>query len=354
MDPSQSSERNTLPPLHTADNSMAHISPARSRTDPPASEKNGQEKSHLHRRLHSNTLRHRAFTGSSKEHHYRHSAKETVQSAIELKPPISFDALLRREKKSPESSQRSSGSQQAQQQAQQQATAEARAQKALNAERRRVKPEDVTKAKQENAQREKELRDSLRKVDEVAMSSTRQLDDTYYSILEKASILRSTVASLQQLAEESRRMHSQFQEDTTKLCQDTRSNLDGFGNFDAQEKRINKLVNQLKGSKSKTDKLNDRLEAARNRVEALEKRELEKKNSRRKRWSVAWGVIVAVIGLIIALIVAKHRSTVGSRVYHVAKVIDELGNEFASPIADALIKPRSTEDPYLQKLFDDL
>ena len=86
------------------------------------------------------------------------------------------------------------------------------------------------------------------------MSSTRQLDDTYYAILEKASILRSTVASLQQIADESRKMHSNFQEDTSKLEQDTKQNLESFGNFEQQEKTINDLVNKLQASRGQDER----------------------------------------------------------------------------------------------------
>ncbi|KAK4635656.1 hypothetical protein CLAFUW4_01604 [Fulvia fulva] len=328
------------------------LSPSRSRTDPPAPQKQQHEKSHLHKRLHSNTLRHRAFT-SSKEHSHRESAKEIVQSAIDLKPPISFDSLLRRDKKSPDSSRRGSHLQQQQQQQQrQQDISQTDAEEARRAAQRRVRPEDVTKARRENARREEHLRESLKNVEEVAMSSTRQLDDTYYSILEKASLLRSTVASLQQLAEESKRMHSTFKEDTTKLEQETKQNLDGFNNFDGQEKTINDLVVQLRTSKDRTGKLNERLEAARNRIEAYEHRWNEHQKKRRKNWGIIWASIIGLVAFMIAVIAAKNRSTVGSTMHQVAKVLDA---EIASPIAAAL-RPTSSpaEDPYLRKLFDEL
>ena len=183
------------------------------------------------------------------------------------------------------------------------------------------------------------------------MSSTRQLDDTYYSMLEKASILRSTVASLQQLAEESKRRHSTFKENTTKLEQGTKQNLDGFNNFDGQEKMINDLVGQLKASKERTGELNERLEAARNRIEAYEHRWNEHQKKRRQNWGIIWASIIGLIAFIFAVIAAKNRSAVGSTMHHVAK----FGNEIASPIAAALRPTASpVEDPYLRKLFDEL
>lgn len=342
--------RKQLPALRTNDIPAPQLSPARSRTEPAAPEMQNQDKSHLHRRLHSNSIRHRAFT-SSRDHHHRHKAKETVQSAIELKPPISFDTLLRRDKKSPDSGQRESANQRAPQVQQDDAITWAE----QHARKRHVKPADVKRVREQNERREDELRESLKSVEETAMSSTRQLDDTYYSILEKASILRSTVASLQQLAEESRRMHASFNNDTNKLVEETKRNLSSFGNFDGQEKTINGLVTQLKNSKDKTNKLNDRLEAARNRIEAYEKREKEKQKKRRKNWWIIWGVLMAFLVLIFGVWTARHRSTVGTRIHHVAKVLDEFGNEIASPITAAL-KPTASpsEDPYLNRLFDEL
>lgn len=217
-----------------------------------------------------------------------------------------------------------------------------------------VKPGDVKKAQDDNAKREKELRASLQNVEEVAMSSTRQLDDTYYTILDKASLLRSTVANLQQLAEESREMHATFQERTGKLEDDTRGLLQSFDNFNAQEKLIDDLVSQLKASKSQTAELNNRLEAARNRVEAYEKREKVKAANRRKRWGAIWGVLVGIVILVVAYVIARNRSAVGSRVHGVVEVMDRLGNELKASVSALKPMPSQSEDPYLKRLFDEI
>lgn len=341
--------RKLLPSIRTSDVPPTSASPARSRTEPVAPEEQRHEKSHLHRRLHSNSLRNRAFTASH-NHHYRHNAKETVQSAIELKPPISFDSLLRRDKKTPDTSRHASHNTSHHQQNQnQRSEEEQQAENAAQAKQRQVKPEDVKRAREENVRRKKELRESLKNVEEVAMSSTRQLDDTYYTILEKASLLRSTVSRLQGLAEESRTMHSTFQEQRGKLEKDTTENLKGFENFESQEKAINDLVSQLKNAKDQRDRLGQRLEAARNRVEAYEMREKEKKKKSRMRWSVTWAVLVAFLVLIVAYLVTKRRDAVVNSVPSVAKVF-----EIASSITALHSTPRQSEDPYLRKLFDEL
>ncbi|SMQ46504.1 unnamed protein product [Zymoseptoria tritici ST99CH_1A5] len=343
--------RKILPSVQTNNLPPAELSPTRSRTDPPASPPHKHEKSHLARRLRSESLRNKPASNHH-HHHYRHSARETVQSAIELRPPISFDSLLRRDKKTPDSSRNASSNQQRTPPIQQRnATYDGAAEQA---QRVVVKPGDVKKAQDDNAKREKELRASLQNVEEVAMSSTRQLDDTYYTILDKASLLRSTVANLQQLAEESREMHATFQERTGKLEDDTRGLLQSFDNFNAQEKLIDDLVSQLKASKSQTAELNNRLEAARNRVEAYEKREKVKAANRRKRWGAIWGVLVGIVILVVAYVIARNRSAVGSRVHGVVEVMDRLGNELKASVSALKPMPSQSEDPYLKRLFDEI
>ncbi|KAK0951801.1 hypothetical protein LTS16_026349 [Friedmanniomyces endolithicus] len=290
---------------------LAAVAPTRSRTDPP-------------------------------QHHL---------PSVATYPPISFDHLLRRDNKGPDSSRRGSatppqredGEWWYQRQLQAQAEREAR---------RRVKPEDGTKAKAENAKRDEELRRSLKQVEELGISSTRQFDDTYYTTLEKVSILRSPVASLQQLAEESKKIRGQFDEDTRKLEEDTTKTLEGFKNFEGQEGTIDELVEKLKTSKSDTEKLDERLESARKRVEAFERREREERSKRRKQWHATWGMLVGVIVLIVAILVFKHRR-------HLVEDHD-LSRELAAGVAAVRMptvlqaKPSPSENPYLSQLFDSL
>jgi chromosome segregation ATPase len=204
--------------------------------------------------------------------------------------------------------------------------------------------------------REEDLRESLKGVEEVGMSSTRQLDDTYYAILEKVSILRSTVASLQQLAEESRRMHASFLEDTSKLEKDTKRNMQSFGNFNQQEKSINHLVSKLESSRGRTNELNDRLESARLRVEAHEERENEKSARRRTQLNITWVALLGIALLVVALVVARNRRKVGKQLNVVGEHLVGLGDvveDIVAPLSSRL-RPSPSEDPYLRKLFDEL
>lgn len=341
--------------LHRLQSNLANAVPSRSHTDPPTtSPEKRPERIHLHKRMHSNTV-------SSKHQHGFHShrqrAKDTVQSAIELKPPVSFEHLLRRERKGPETSRHGSS----EQQRHNGDVEEWQAMQELHAKEeamRRVKPQDVAKAKAENAKRDEELRQRLKKVEDIGMESTRQLDDTYYAILEKASVLRSTVASLQQLAEESRRMHTSFKDETAQLEQTTRQDLDSFSGFTQQEKTVDDLVARLKASKAETEKLNQRLEKTRHRIEAYEKRENAKESKRRKQWNATWGTLVGIVVLLLSLVILKHYKSIALKFDGVGKTLAEGGEIIediaVSSVAKLKLAPRPTEDPYLQKLFDEL
>jgi hypothetical protein len=311
---------------------MTELAPTRSRTDPqPDRHKKGRS--------------FRSATQSSHHHHrHRHHAKETLQSAVDLKPPISFENILRKDKKDSDSSRRGSSTVQQQQPP------------LPRAVEKPIRAEDVSQAKKDNERREEDLRDSLKSVEEVGMSSTRQLDDTYYAILEKASILRSTVASLQNLADESKRMHETFIEDTKKLEQDTKNNMQSFGDFQQQDKSINVLVARLEESRNRTNELNDRLESARLRVEAYEAQENDKLARRRTRLNIMWATLIGIVLFVAAVLLARNRRRVGKQLDMVSHHLVSLGDvvdDVVAPISSKL-KPSPSEDPFLRKLFDEL
>ena len=342
---------------------MADASTSPSRTDPVFAESHRLEKAHLHRRLHSKSLRNK----ETQQHRHGTGAKDVVQSAVELRPPVSFDQLLRRDKKDHDSAGTDSGGslnhhhhhrhnhnlQHTPQRENNESTAQQQTHQA-DKEKRRVKANDVIRAKERNARREEALRGGLKEVEDLAMSCTRQLDDTFYSILEKASVLRSTVVSLQQLAEECRRMHGSFQGETSRLEAQTRQSASSYDDFNSQEKSIDVLVTKLSTSKLRTEKLNERLEEARRRAEMYEEQGVEQRRARRNRWRIGWVVLLGVVCLLLAIAIVRHQSATHGR-HSVRTLFDELGNVIGTPgmtIPKANISP--SEDPYLRRLFDEL
>nr|OQO21673.1 hypothetical protein B0A51_10547 [Rachicladosporium sp. CCFEE 5018] len=346
-------------PVDRVQSTLTDIKPTRSHTDPPTSTKPMPSANSSSKRDHANSLRNRVLPGTHQSHIHkphrsvRHAARDTVQSAIELKPPTSFDNILRRDRKrSPEPSSRN-GSGNAAQQVQ---PAWDMAQAQAEAERKRVKPEDVLRAKKANVKRQTELRCSLAKVEELGMRSTRELDDTYYSILEKAEVMRNTINEMQRLAEESKESREKFEKDAEVLHGDVGKTLEGYVEFKPQQKRVDRLVERLQNAKSSTEVLNERLEAARGRVETYEKRYHQRQALRRKQWGITSGSVVAVIALIIALLIAKNRGRVELQLDDLGRKLVHLGEvvEGAAGSVVAVIRPTHTEDPYLQEMFKEV
>jgi hypothetical protein len=283
---------------------------------------------------------------------YRQHARDTVQSAIELKPPISLDHLLRREKRISNTSKQGAlptaqplweeaGNTVVQETVQDQARW-----------RLQVGPAEIAKVKETNVQREADLRESLKHIEDTAMSSIRELDSTYYAVLEKAATLRSTVSSLQRLAEESQRMNAEFRNESANLEQRTTRSLDSLDGYNAQERTINDLVAKLENAQSKRERLNQRLEDAQLRMEKFELRSKELSNARRSRWRVLWTVVVTLIVLSCAIVFARDGNTKGiSNTEAAVTLVENIASPFQTATTSQTTQSR---DPYLENLFDRL
>jgi chromosome segregation ATPase len=107
------------------------------------------------------------------------------------------------------------------------------------------------------------------------MDTTRRLDNIYYSILEKLSILQSTLIGLQGLSDQTKQLVKTFDTDADRVKNEVQEQINSFGGFAKQNQRIESLEYRIKQSKEKTDTLTKRLDAARDRVKALENQEAE-------------------------------------------------------------------------------
>ena len=280
-----------------------------------------------------------------------------MQSAIDLKPPISFDQLLRRGEK------KTITAEEGRREQQQRDIAAWRAQQQIQADaelRKRVTPAEVEKVRKENEQREEELRRSLKEVEEAGMRATRDLDDTYYAILEKAAVLRATVNGMMALAQESKGMHETWQSNTGILVADTQKNIRMFKGFEQQERVIGELVAKLRHSRDETIALDERLEAARKRVEGYERRERAKRSMRRKQWHATWGTVAGVLVLLFALLLLKNRRRVARELDAVGwslGAVSAVAEEAAANLGERLRPFAATsarEDPFLSRIFDEI
>jgi DNA repair exonuclease SbcCD ATPase subunit len=121
-----------------------------------------------------------------------------------------------------------------------------------------------------------DLRASLQTLSEHSLKTSRSLDDTWYSILEKVSVLRQTIGSLQELSALTKELHENFQEDTRNLAEDVQGQFEGFRDFTKQQEQIDSLEQRIKAGRDKADTLAKRLNEARERIEARAKLEAER------------------------------------------------------------------------------
>lgn len=70
-------------------------------------------------------------------------------------------------------------------------------------------------------------------------------------------------------------LHENFESDTKDLTDDVEGQIDGFQNFDKQQKQIVDLEQRVKEGKTKADALTERLSKAKERVDARARSEVE-------------------------------------------------------------------------------
>ncbi|KAH7076622.1 hypothetical protein BKA63DRAFT_532740 [Paraphoma chrysanthemicola] len=276
---------------HTASSSRVSSNPAADNEERPVH----KHKSHRHH--HSSSRHDREHRhGSSRRH-----AKEVVQSAIQL-PPTSFGDLLKQARSSkdttPSHSRKGSVAQ----------GVEGNIEKKSSRDvgitippRRPLRREDVELERKRVEARERDLSNALKSLSDQSLRISRRLDDTYYSILEKVSVLRQTIGSLQELSGLTKELHENFESDTKELVDDVQGQFDSFENFDSQQQQIIVLEQRIKAGKEKADSLTGRLAKAKERVDARAKSESEWQSKRRMR--IFWSTIGFIVAFILAVII---------------------------------------------------
>lgn len=158
---------------------------------------------------------------------------------------------------------------------------------------------------------DRELRAALQSLSDQSFKTSRRLDDTYYSILEKVTVLRQTIGMLQELSGLTKELRENFESDTKELFDDVKGQFESFDNFDLQQQQIIELENRIKSSKEKAGILNARLAKAKEHVDARVKSEAEWEASNSRRLRYFWGTIASITVLILALILFHQLRPMG-------------------------------------------
>ena len=169
-----------------------------------------------------------------------------------------------------------------------------------------VRPEDATKEHIRNQAREDELRGAISELMGVALSTTRQLDDTYYSILEHITNLRSTISALQELSKLAKQLKHNFDEDAEELEQDIQGQIDGLSGFSAAQEKIEEFEERVKLNKDKAKSLDERLTAARQKVAERERLNNEWQARVSRRLRIVWAILGTMVGIFVLLLLVHN------------------------------------------------
>ncbi|KAF2847897.1 hypothetical protein T440DRAFT_470706 [Plenodomus tracheiphilus IPT5] len=267
-------------------------------SDPEKRPQQHKHKSHHH---------HHRDRDRDREDRHRHSsskrqaAKEAVQSAIQ--PPTSFGDLLRQARGSKDSSpSHSRKGSVAPRQDRKRSSIDVGDGGISIPPKQPLRPEDVEKEGLRVQTRERDLRTALQSLSDQSLKTSRRLDDTYYSILEKVTVLRQTIGTLQELSGLTRELQVNFEADTKELVKDVSGQVDAFNGFQSSQRQVSALEERIKAGKQKADNLTARLTRAKERVDARAKSEAQWQATNTHRLRLFWGILGSIVAVIVALV----------------------------------------------------
>jgi hypothetical protein len=152
----------------------------------------------------------------------------------------------------------------------------------------------------------RELRKSLFDLNNLSNNTTSRLDNTYYSVLEKLSALHNTIASLKELAALTRKLNDDFIQESTEVVNDIEIQLESFGDFQGQERRIRQLEHRVETGQEKAHILGDRVELVKQKIERWERVEGEWQQRTRKRLKIIWVMTAVAIFIISGMVALQY------------------------------------------------
>ncbi|KAJ3954143.1 hypothetical protein N0V92_009357 [Colletotrichum tropicale] len=166
--------------------------------------------------------------------------------------------------------------------------------------------------KERTANRVTGLKKSLVDLSSFSTTTTRRLDETYYSVLEKKSMLHNTISAIKELAVASRRLTGEFEREAEEMARDVDGQLATFGQFNEQEQRIEALQTRIEKGRTRIQGLGERVDLVRRRIEGWERADREWQEKTRKRLRTVWIVMSVVFAILILLFIgAQYAQQVG-------------------------------------------
>lgn len=148
---------------------------------------------------------------------------------------------------------------------------------------------------------QRELRNAIMGLNTLSNNITRRLDNTYYAVLEKFSVLQSTIMSMKELASMTKQLNEEFKTESQEVVHDGEIQLDALKGFEDQQKRIEELQERVQAGRERIKTLGGRVDVVREKIEGWEKAEGEWQEKTRRRLRILWIMMAVVAAAMLAL-----------------------------------------------------
>ncbi|KAF2100135.1 hypothetical protein NA57DRAFT_37635, partial [Rhizodiscina lignyota] len=184
------------------------------------------------------------------------------------------------------------------------------------------------------------LLNTLHTLSDHSLSTTRRLDDIYYSILEKVTTLRSTISSLQELSTLTRELHKDFVDESNELQEDIEGQIEAFGNFEQQKEKVDDLEQRIQKGRERAEKMSERLSKCRDRVALVERLDAEEAEKTSRFYRILWSTLGTFIALIFTIMIVHHvkspARTVGGTAERVSRTVNLSEVSIPPPVREIL------------------
>ncbi|KAI1000914.1 hypothetical protein K3495_g7283 [Podosphaera aphanis] len=147
-----------------------------------------------------------------------------------------------------------------------------------------------------------EFSDAIVDLNTASNKISQTLDTTYSSILQKFSVLQTTVNSLKELSATAQQLNVEFQSEGDDLLSESNRQIDSFNDFRDQAARIAELKERVNMGRENIHNLGDRVRTVRKRVEGWESVERERRQKTKNRLRFT----LACVGCVFALVILLH------------------------------------------------
>lgn len=157
------------------------------------------------------------------------------------------------------------------------------------------------------------LQKSLGDLGTLSGTTTQRLDEMYYSVLEKTSMLQNTVAAMKELAGSAQEVKEAFDRDAVEVVRDAQGQLNVLGQFEDHERQIQAMQGRIQAGRSRLEGLSARVDIVKGRVEGWERADLEWQERTRKRLRRVWIVISVLIASVVLMAIGARLASTSGR-----------------------------------------